>query len=86
MSNSLKLSLYYFESCPFCQRVLRVLPGLKLNVELCNIHEKSEYFDELVQGGGKSTVPCLKIESQGQVKWLYESLDIIDYLKSVDSL
>ena len=39
-------------------------------------------FVELIRGGGSPTVPCLRIEdSSGDVRWLYESLDIIKFLK-----
>jgi len=37
--------------------------------------------DELEQGGGKIKVPCLKIEKEGQVTWMYESSDIVNYLE-----
>jgi len=38
---------------------------------------------DLVAGGGKSQVPCLRIESEsGDIQWLYESTDIIQYLKN----
>ena len=38
---------------------------------------------DLIAGGGKSQVPCLRIEDEkGDVSWMYESLDIIRYLKS----
>ena len=40
-----------------------------------------EAYDDLIQGGGKGTVPCLRIERDtGDVEWLYESVDIVDYL------
>ena len=36
---------------------------------------------ELLVGGGSATVPCLRIENDaGEVHWLYESADIIDYI------
>ena len=36
----------------------------------------------LMQGGGKTQVPCLRIEHEnGRVEWMYESNDIIQYLK-----
>ena len=41
-----------------------------------------EAFRELLQGGGKSTVPCLRIERGIEVSWMYESMDIIDYLSN----
>ena len=37
---------------------------------------------ELIAGGGKKQVPCLRIEDErGDVQWMYESGDIIRYLK-----
>ena len=38
-------------------------------------------FRELLMGGGRATVPCLRIEDDaGAVRWLYESNDIVEYL------
>ena len=38
---------------------------------------------DLIAGGGKSQVPCLRIETgSGDVRWLYESIDIVRYLKT----
>lgn len=36
---------------------------------------------DLIEGGGRGTVPCLRIENSAGVRWLYESLDIIEYLQ-----
>ncbi|HAI96784.1 MAG TPA: glutaredoxin, partial [Methylococcaceae bacterium] len=33
------------------------------------------------EGGGKLKVPCLRIEEDGKVSWMYESSDIINYLE-----
>jgi len=38
---------------------------------------------DLIAGGGKSQVPCLRIENdKGEVRWVYESIEIIQYLKT----
>jgi len=38
---------------------------------------------DLIAGGGKDQVPCLRIENEdGDVRWLYESIDIVRYLKA----
>jgi glutathione S-transferase len=38
---------------------------------------------ELIAGGGKSQVPCLRIEDdEGGVRWMYESIEIVQYLKT----
>jgi glutathione S-transferase len=46
-----------------------------------NASEGSPYRDELLQGGGKIQTPCLRIEKDGSVEWLYESSAIISYLE-----
>ena len=41
-------------------------------------------YKELVTGGGRATVPCLRIERvDGEVEWLYESLDIMRFIEDV---
>lgn len=43
----------------------------------------AQFAQELVRGGGKTQVPCLRIENEtGDVQWMYESDDIIQYLKA----
>ncbi len=80
----MKLALYYYDACPFCQRVLHVLPSLPaVQVELKNTLEQPAFREELIEGGGKPMVPCLRIEVDEQVQWMYESLDIIAYLQSL---
>lgn len=78
-----RLALYHFDSCPFCLRVRRELARLGAEIELRNVHRDRSRYDELVRGGGKQQVPCLRIESDdGTVEWLYESSDIISRLQA----
>lgn len=75
------LSLYQLPACPFCVKVRRAMKrqGLQLNIRDIN---NENYREELLNGGGKAKVPCLKIEEPNKpVTWLYESNDIIEYLK-----
>ena len=75
------LCLYHFPTCPYCLRVRRVIKQLKLDIELRNINQVSEYRTELLTHGGHTTVPCLRIQDgEGNVQWLYESSDITRYL------
>jgi len=74
------LVLYYFPSCPFCQKVLRFINDSNIKVTLKNTSEKEEYRQELIKVGGKPQVPCLFIDG----KPLYESDDIIDWLSDHD--
>jgi len=50
----------------------------------CRDTGRSKEFElELINGGGKKQVPCLRIEKSDETtNWLYEAQDIIDYLKA----
>lgn len=73
------LALYQFYGCPFCIKTRRTIHKLNLPMTYKDA-SKAPYRQELEQGGGRVKVPCLKIEEQGAVRWMYESNDIIDYL------
>jgi glutaredoxin len=76
-------TLYHYPSCGFCARVRRFLDETGMTIELRNIHADPQALFDLKSGGGRTTVPCLRIQrDRGEVEWLYESLDIIDYLRS----
>ncbi len=77
------LTLYHFTTCPFCLKVRANLRRLGLSVEHRNIHRSRKAFNELVQGGGKKQVPCLRIENESDeaATWLYESDAINRYLQ-----
>lgn len=66
-------------SCPYCQRVLRANEDLKLSLNLIDISANSAKRSELIEKGGKGQVPYLEDTTRNIS--LYESLDIIDYLK-----
>ncbi|MGF1727293.1 glutaredoxin family protein [Photobacterium nomapromontoriensis] len=75
------ITLYQFESCPFCVKVRRA--AKRLNLPLSTVDAKqNEHGKALVEGGGKRKVPCLRIQqTSGEVTWMYESNDIIAYLE-----
>lgn len=75
-----QLSLYQFYACPFCVMVRREIARLGLNIETRDA-QTSPYRDELAREGGQIQAPCLRIEDGEQVQWMYESADIIAYLK-----
>lgn len=79
-----KHALYYSKYCYFCQKVLMFLKGRKnaADIELRST-SNAQFAQELVRGGGKTQVPCLRIENEsGDIEWMYESDDIIQYLKA----
>ena len=76
------LSLYQYLACPFCVKVRRSMKRYSLNIETRDARRNNQFREELVQGGGKLKVPCLRIEEEGgSVRWMYESSDIIRYLE-----
>ena len=81
-----RYALYQYPSCPFCARVHRFLAARGIDIPLRDTLQDPAAFRELLRGGGQATVPCLRIESgDGDVRWLYESADIIDYLAALDA-
>lgn len=76
------LSLYQFNSCPFCIKVRRQVKRQSLNIPLLDAQHNQQHREELLNGGGELKVPCLKLLSDtGEVTWMYESNDIIQYLQ-----
>lgn len=77
-----QLALYQFASCPFCIKVRQEMRRLSLKVELLDARNSPEHRQALLTQGGSPKVPCLKIaDADGKAKWLYESKDIIVYLR-----
>ena len=76
------LSLYQFYACPFCVKVRRTIHRLNLPVETRDAQNDPGIKAELLQEGGSSKVPCLRIENNEGIQWMYESSDIVDYLEA----
>ena len=76
-----KLSLFQFFACPFCIKTRRAMYKLNLPIVKRNASQGSPYREELLQGGGKIQTPCLRIEKEEGVEWLYDSSEIIQYLE-----
>jgi glutaredoxin len=77
------LSMYQFKACPFCVKVRRELKRHALHIELRDAKNDTALKAELVREGGLHRVPCLRIAKPDcSVEWLYESNDIIAYLKT----
>ncbi len=72
------LELYYFDACPYCQRVLKVIDELKIKVEFKDIYADVNDMQKLIYITGKKTVPCLFIEG----KPMHESLEIMEWLRT----
>jgi glutaredoxin len=76
------LVMYQFRTCPFCIKTRRATRRLSLNIETRDALRHAPSRQQLLEGGGKIKVPCLRITGEdGSVEWLYESNDIIKYLE-----
>jgi len=77
-----QLALYQFSTCPFCIKVRQEMRRLSLNVEFRDAQNSAQHRQTLLTQGGSTKVPCLQItDDKGNVRWLYESADIIRYLR-----
>ena len=74
------LSLYQFAGCPFCIKTRRAFRRLNVDIDLRDIRKEPAYREELLAQGGRIQVPCLRNENAGQVRWIYESSDIIEFV------
>ena len=74
--------LYHSELCGFCHRVRRYMASAGWDFPLRDTLRDRSAKAALIEGGGKATVPCLKITRGDEVTWMYESMDIINYLES----
>ena len=73
------LELYKMDSCPYCRRVMDYISSAgRKDIAYRDIVESKEDERTLIRVGGKRQVPCLFIDGTP----MYESLDIIDWLKA----
>jgi glutaredoxin len=76
------LALYQFRTCPFCIKVRQEMRRLSLNIALLDAQPEGRHRADLLRGGGRAMVPCLRItDAAGESEWLYESDAIVAYLR-----
>ena len=77
------LTLYQYKACPFCVKVRRAMKRHTLNIQTRDAKRSESSRKELIEGGGKLKVPCLRVEEKnGDVRWIYESSAIIGFLEN----
>ena len=63
-------------------KVRREIRRHGLNIELRDARNDPVHKQALIDGGGRHKVPCLRMKNaDGDDTWMYESDDIIAYLK-----
>lgn len=70
--------LYVGTICPFCKKVENFLNEENIELEIVNIEKDRYAMQKLIDEGGKRQVPCLYHDGE----YLYESDDIIEFLKA----
>lgn len=77
------LALYQYKTCPFCIKTRQEMRRLSLDIAKVDAQHAGPARTELLQGGGQTKVPCLKItDAAGSSRWLYDSEKIRAYLRS----
>ena len=77
------LALYQYKTCPFCIKTRQEMRRLSLDIAKVDAQHAGPARTELLQGGGQTKEPCLKItDAAGSSRWLYDSEKIIAYLRS----
>lgn len=74
------LDLYVLEQCPYCQKVMKFLDEKGIEYNKINIEENGNK-ETLIKLGGKRQVPFL-VDKDRNIQ-MYESNDIIEYLKTI---
>jgi glutaredoxin len=76
-TNFPELDFYYFDACPYCQKVLKVINKNNIKVNYKDIYEDTNNLQKLLYITGRKTVPCLFIDGDP----MHESSDIIAWLE-----
>jgi glutaredoxin len=78
------MALYQFRTCPFCMKVRHEIKRQSLNIEIRDAQYDQQHRQQLLNGGGQIKVPCLQVVNEdGNHTWLYESNEVIDYLRKL---
>ena len=74
------LDLYVLKTCPYCEKVISFLEDRSIRYNKVNIENKANE-ESLIKLGGKRQVPFL-VDKDRNIQ-MYESDDIIEYLKTI---
>lgn len=77
------LALYQYKTCPFCLKVRQEMRRLSLPVARLDAQPAGEHRERLLRDGGRVKVPCLQVtDAAGQSQWIYDSAQIVAYLRA----
>jgi hypothetical protein len=74
-------TLYHFNVSPPSRRARYAVYECGFDIPFKEVLIDEVAWKELVKHGGKDQVPCLRIEGPQGTRWMYESADIVAYLR-----
>ena len=74
------LELFVLDTCPYCKKVMDFLEKEHMKYKKIDI-SNNESKESLIKIGGKRQVPFL-VDTERNIQ-MYESNDIIEYLKTI---
>ena len=75
------LTIYHSSTCAYCFKVEMVLKHCHIKIDHKDVDKDSDAANELWKKGGSNMVPCLRLTKPSGDVWLYESADIMKYIK-----
>lgn len=79
---SRRMQLYFCRRCPSSVQVRRSCDRFGLHMVEKDVGRVNSYRNELINGGGQSRVPCLRLDLDNKTTWLYGHRSIVEYLET----
>ncbi|MBM94998.1 MAG: glutaredoxin [Oceanospirillaceae bacterium] len=79
---SRRMQLYFSRHCPSAVAVRRHCQKLGLRIVEKDVDRVDCFRNELINGGGASLVPCMRVEAKENTQWLYGEEAIVSYVDS----
>jgi hypothetical protein len=79
------LTLYHFWGSYYSWKTRLAIYRMRVDIPFRDIFLDSGAYNDLMKFGGRDLSPCLRIENGASTQWIYESADIIAYLKKAKS-
>ncbi len=77
MSKQKRTRYTNLKACPFCVKVRRAMKRQSVQFELRDAKTTNSTAE--LGSWRRSWVPCLRIEKDGKIEWMYEPSDIVTY-------
>ncbi|WP_370293971.1 glutaredoxin family protein [Thalassolituus sp.] len=79
---SRRMHLYFCPECPSSISIKRYCERFGLHVVQKDVQRVNAYRNELVNGGGESRVPCLRVDGTEGESWVYSPDEILEFINN----